>query len=171
MSSSGGIGGKDGFSLLELIVALVIISTILAVSLPQFNLTGGASPARREFNRLTRLLADLKHQAVQEEKTFFLHLSPSGSRLWLTDSSMDESAQETAMETAFETFRIIRISRIETPGTGYGEAETIRFFKRGYSDLAILQVEGLKAPVYLKLEPFLPGTRSLPDLPDINDCT
>ena len=170
MNSVGGSEGRGGFTLLELIIVLVVISVFLTVSLPLFDLTGKGPDPRKELNTLTHLLATLKQQAVQEEKTFSLHISPSGSRLWLTDSSMDESAKDRAMETAFKTFKAIRISRVTPFGTRDGETETIRFFKKGYSDPVIFQVEGLKAPVFLKLEPFLPGTQSLPDFPDLNNC-
>ena len=164
------IGSQAGFTLLELIIVLVIFSVILTLSLPLFDPTGKTARPRRELNTLSHLLASLKQEAVQKEKDFCLHISASGTRLWLTDSSMSESEKDHAMEMAFEDFNAIRISRVKTLKPQDGSPETICFFRRGYSDLAILQVEGLDTAVVLKLEPFLPGTQALSDFPDINDC-
>jgi len=164
------IGGQGGFTLVEMLIVLGMMAAIVGVTLPLLDLGGGPAP-RQELNALNRLLFSLKHRAVQEEKTVFLHISPSGRRLWLTDSSMDASAKKSAMDTSVETFEAIQISRVEIFGTPDREPQTIRFFKKGYSDLAILKVEGLEAPVILKLEPFLPRPLFLPVFVDLNACT
>jgi len=164
------IGSQDGFTLVEMVIVLGMMAAIAGITLPLLDL-GGAPAPRQELNTLNQLLFSLKHQAVQEEKTVFLHISPSGKRLWLTDSSMDTLARKTAGQTSVETFEAIQISRINIFGTPATAPQTIRFFKKGYSDLAVLEVEGLETPVILKLEPFLPRPLFLSVFVDLNACT
>jgi len=69
--SKAGIFSK-GFTLLELMVVLFIISMVLAVSIPSF--TGTGSRVRSEAERVASIIRYLNDSAISEKETFSMKI-------------------------------------------------------------------------------------------------
>ncbi len=100
-----------GFTLVELVVVIALITVFLAFSLPIFKSAGIFSRQAIETDDLARVITLAKHRAIQENRDFFLHLDINKPRAWLTHSDMDEQALEKPGPKQLN-FRAICISRI-----------------------------------------------------------
>jgi len=147
-----------GFTLVELIVVISVIAALLVVTLPNVKWGGLFQNQNQGVGFLIQLIEKLKGRAVQENLDMFLHVDSVAGISWITDASMDEMAVQDARETPLDIPGGLYISGVMFPGTHAGRQtgpETIRFSRHGYSDLAIVHLQGGDEPVSLKIEPFL----------------
>jgi len=165
-----------GFTLVEIIVVITIISTLIAFSIPVFKGAGIFTSQTQGISDLANLITTLKYRAMQENHDMLLHIDMASGRIWITDTSMDGPAWENARTHAFELAGNLRISGIAfaRPATEIREdrsVRTIRFSRHGYSDLVMLQVDGADTPVTMKIEPFLMDVETVFDRVSFDDCT
>jgi len=80
--------------------------------------------------------------------------------MWTTDESMPEEELHKAEEKSYRLPEEIRLLDVEFPGglqIATGTA-TIRFYKKGYSDSAIIHIEHMdKKHFSYRIEPFMPN--------------
>ena len=84
MSLRGGKISHAGFTLLELILVMVIISTLLAVASPSLR---GFFASRKIHDAASNILSLMKlarSQAISEGRIYRLNLDPGNSSYWLT---------------------------------------------------------------------------------------
>jgi len=157
------IGKNNGFTLIELIVVVIIMSVMLVFAGPR--LSGFIFPD--DTNKIVRWLIvnarSLRSNAVQQQKNYTLNLDIDNNRLWVADESMDtEEALKKAYEKSYSLPETVRLLDVEFPGRGrvlQGTAE-ISFYKKGYSDQAIIHIQGLDdRKVSLLVESFLPSVK------------
>lgn len=178
-----------GFTLVELMVVLTILSVLLSFTIPIFKKTA-LSPDLEQMEDLARLISTLKHRAILENKDFFMHLDTGSGQVRISGSAQDEDGTEPAFpgdpgkpgdlgdpgEPALTITGPLHIAGIEFPGTSRdtgraGSDPVIRFSRHGYSDQAILHLEGGKTPVSLVIEPFLLEPKTVLSRVSFDDCT
>jgi prepilin-type N-terminal cleavage/methylation domain-containing protein len=169
-----------GFTLVELIVVIALIAVFLAFSLPRFKTVDVLNRQNREVDDLARLITQIKHRAIQENRDFSLYLDIDDARVWFTHSDMDDPAMETARSEATSFSTDLRITDMvfagqsRYGGTHPGESgpeRIIRFSRHGYSDGVILHLtDPGGSPVSLKVAPFLMETETVPRHISYDDC-
>jgi len=162
----------SGFTLIELIVVLGIISTLLFFSMPLFKDAGIFQNKNTEMGKLIQLIQSLKRRSIQKNMDLSLHISLDSNAVWITDSTMDETALQQARDDRTHLFHDLKITGIEFPGRSDTprEAHVIFFSKKGYSDMAILHMDDEDGPVSLKIEPFLMEVNPMPGHISFHDC-
>jgi prepilin-type N-terminal cleavage/methylation domain-containing protein len=164
-----------GFTLLELVVVLVIVSTFLAVTVPVFRVGPIFSNPLHEAQAFGQWITSLKTRAVQDNVDIFLHIDTVTSRVWLADSSVDvpedavsddsanvpENLHITGVELASDRY----LKRAGTP-----DARVIRLSRHGYSDAAILHLSAGDIRISLKIEPFYPKVEIFLEPVSFDDC-
>jgi len=154
---------NSGFTLIELIVVVIIMSVMLVFAIPR--LSGFIFPD--DTNKIVRWIVVkarmLRNNAVQHQKDYVLNLDIDNNRLWIADESMDtEEALKTAQDNGYSLPETVRLIDVVFPGQGkviQGTVE-IRFTKKGYSDQAIIHIEGSDdRKVSLFVEAFLPSVK------------
>ena len=149
---------QNGFTLIELIVVMTLISIMLFFAIPRFRQTvisdGGKKAARQIMMRVPLL----KDKAVREQKRYELHIDLESNRVWSTNEAMTEDALSQAEENAFEVDSGIRFTDVEYPLTGKISSgiAIISFYKKGYSDKAIIHIDDEDSEIQrsLLIEPF-----------------
>lgn len=165
-----------GFSLVELVVVLFIISTMLFVAIPHF---GGSGILRsgNENQALVLLIQSLKRSAVKEGRDFLLHLDVVDGRAWASVDAGGQGTGEAAAGTvdngraskpllnlSLQGVEILNQSDLEPTDA------VIRFYGQGYSDMAlILMGEGDQA-VTLEISPFLWDVEIVQGHGSFHDC-
>jgi prepilin-type N-terminal cleavage/methylation domain-containing protein len=150
---------QHGFTLLELIVVILLLSILLGFAVPAFrdnSVTTSKDSAARELLQIIRKLkiAALNHQSIHR-----LHLSLSENRIWITRE--DKPGEQTTSRRVPERTlsNAIRIDYVRYPGDRVvrsGEA-VIAFYPQGYSDRAVIRLtDGGRTPIDLVVEAFLP---------------
>jgi Tfp pilus assembly protein FimT len=163
----------------ELVVVLVIISTLLAVTVPVFRQERLFPNRLRGVPSLARMIDSVKARAVRENLDIFLHVDPGAGRVWITDSSMETGAENRAADTPLELPDNLQIAgaelaqdhaREKTGQPEPGLVRIIRFSRHGYSDSAILHLTAGNTPVSMKIKPFMARVETIFDRISFDDC-
>ena len=153
---------RRGFTLIELMVVMLLISIILAVAIPRFD----GMPFQDSGKKLSRWMINavrhLRATAIQRQSVQILVVDLSEQRMWLSHEEMNEEEQAAAAEKAFSLDDSMRIVNAQYPdreriNTGTFE---IRFYPTGYSDQALLHLENQDAQrISYLVEPLLPKVK------------
>ncbi len=149
---------NKGFTLIELVVVISLISIMLFFSIPRFQdaiLTDG----KRNISQwIMGKIQFLKNIAVRDQKLYILHISIDNDLMWITNESMSEEEIQTAVKNGYELPGDIKVLDVEYLGKGkisVGQAD-ILFYKKGYSDKAMIHIEDDKYnKMSFLIEPFL----------------
>ena len=155
---------KRGFTLIELMVVMLLISIILAVAIPRFDSAPFQDPRKKLSRWMINAVRHLRTEAIQKQKVQALVVDLSGQRMWMIHEEMSEQELEAAAEKAFTIDRSIRMMNARYPDQESINTGTIevRFYPSGYSDrvLILLESEDTERISFL-LEPLLPKVKIL----------
>ncbi len=161
-----------GFTLIELMVVISIISILLLFSFPLFRDFNLFSDSTGQVGDIVRLINDLKKRAVEKHVDFVLHMDSGSGQVWVTDHAMEDEAEEAAKQKATQLSDKITLLDVEFPGnreTGIQEYQ-IRFKASGYSDFALIHIIEDEKNITLKIEPFLSQVQLLDEHVYLEDC-
>ncbi len=153
----------SGFTLIELIVVISIISILFSFSFPLFKNITKPYDSEGKAADIVRLINDLKKRAIKLNLDFTMHIDTGLGMIWVTDESMDDEAKEEAEKNGKLLSEDILILNIEFPGikTSGTEEYKIKFRKLGYSDFALIHIIEHEKNITLKIEPFLSKVQKL----------
>jgi prepilin-type N-terminal cleavage/methylation domain-containing protein len=153
-----GFNGQ-GFTLIELMVVMLLITIVLAVVIPRFDAAPFQDPGKKFSRWMINAVRHLRATAIEKQQPQALVVDLSNQRMWMIQDGMSEEEQAAAAEKAFALDGSIRIVNAqfrnqESVATGTLE---IRFYPAGYSDQVLLHIENQDAErtSYL-IEPLLP---------------
>jgi len=148
-----------GFTLLELIVVILLLTILLGFAIPSFHgsaLTGSQENVARE---LLSAVQKLKTAALRRQSLHKLHLDLDQGRLWVTREDKIESEEAPERQSEWKLPEATRITQVRFPGDRDIRSGTveINFYPQGYSDRAIVRLAGDgKLHTDLVIEAFLP---------------
>jgi general secretion pathway protein H len=154
--------GNRGFTLIEMIVVIALISIMLMVAIPR--LEGGLfSDGGDETARwIIANVRDLKEKSVVENKTYLLNVSPDTQRLWITEAGMPDAAVDAAREAGYSLPRGVNIDHVAFSTAERFSTGTIpiAFYSKGYSDKAVIRLRNNDGDrLTFIIEPFLAGVK------------
>ncbi len=137
---------NNGFTLVEIMVVITLISIMLAFAVPNFqSLTTDTTKETNNWIILTVKM--LKQGALQNKKNYTLHVSMESNKMWYTAEADGEDEEETETESKSlgeyqipEGMRIVDVEFPEEEQISSGEVE-INFYVQGFSDRAIIHIE------------------------------
>lgn len=133
---------NNGFTLIELIVVISLVSIMLVFAVPRFHDTVLSDNTKTVSRWIILKVQSLKQRAVHDQKLYALHIDIDTDRLWITNESMSEEEVEKALLKAFELPDDISLLDVEYPEkekVSSGQAD-IFFYKKGYSDRALVHI-------------------------------
>lgn len=153
----------QGFTLIELMVVMLLISIVLTIAIPKFG--GGAfqDPVKKLSRWMITTVRTLRSAAIQQQKTQGLVIDLSNRRMWIVNETMDEAAaQAAASNKALSLPDAIQYMDVQFPEQeriSSGTAE-VRFYPAGYSDQVLIHLEtdDDEKLTYL-VEPLLPKVK------------
>jgi prepilin-type N-terminal cleavage/methylation domain-containing protein len=139
---------NNGFTLVEIMVVITLISIMLAFAVPNFqSLTTDTTKETNNWIVLTVKM--LKQGALQNKKNYTLHVSMESNKMWYTaETDDDEEGEEEDKEESKslgeykipEGLKIVDVEFPEEEQISSGEVE-INFYVQGFSDRAIIHIE------------------------------
>lgn len=148
-----------GFTLIELMVVMLLISIFLAVAIPRFDNGFAQDPVKKVERWMLNTTRLLRTDAVRSQKTQSLVIDLNNNRLWIVSEDMDEEALAAAPEKGYTLPSSIQVVDVEYPRSdriSSGTAE-IHFYPAGYSDNTIIHFEKDDAQRFsILVEPLLP---------------
>ena len=157
-----GLKQIKGFTFIELIVVISLISIMLFLAIPRFQ-GNFLSDSTKDVSRWILLkIPYIKDKAAREQKSYILHVSFDSSKLWITDDAMSQDLLQSAEENGYQLPENIKLLDVEYPDQekiSVGEAD-IHFNEEGYSDKAIIHLEKDDNEQFsFLIEPFLSKVR------------
>ncbi len=153
---------SEGYTLLELIVVILLLSILLGFAIPAFQTGGLAGSKDSTARELMHAVNKLKMDALSRRRINKLHLNLDENRIWVTRDADISDTGELPNESAHVLPGDIRIASVRFAGrpeirTG---VTAIAFYPQGYSDRAVIRLtDGGPEPVDLVIEAFLPTAR------------
>jgi len=153
---------NQGFTLIELIVVITLISLMLFFAIPRFQVDVLSDNTNKVSRWIMVKVHSLKEKAVREQKLYVLHISLDSNRLWVTSEIMSQEELQAAEANGYELSDDINLLDVEYPDEekiSVGRAD-IYFYKKGYSDKAIIHIsnDDNERRSFL-IEPFLSRVR------------
>ncbi|MDY0219520.1 MAG: type II secretion system protein [Desulfobacterium sp.] len=152
---------ETGFTLIELIVVLVIMGGFLFFAIPKlhnFNMFSGRTQA---LGKTVRLIESLKARAVTHNKDYLMHLDLDAGLVWVSDETMDEEQAGEAKTGAVQFSGNTMLLGVEFPSplpldiNKNTDEFLIRFYKQGYSDMALIHLRAGDNDFTIMVEPFI----------------
>ncbi|MBF0227651.1 MAG: type II secretion system protein [Desulfobacterales bacterium] len=149
---------QKGFTLIELVVVMFLLSITLFFALPNIN-NSILSNSKNQFSRWLILnIKALKEKSTAEQNKYILHIAISTGRLWITNETMGEEDKINAARQAYKISNDIKIIDVELMRKGIissGRVD-INFYKGGYSDKAFIHFADEKYDQFtVSVEPFI----------------
>jgi len=153
---------KGGFTLIELMVVMLLISVVMAVAVPRFQ--GGAfqDPVKKTYRWMSNTVRTLRNEAIRLQKPFALAIDLDKSRMWAVTADMEDEDAARAEKQAFTlpgSLKIVNVRYFDNKRAVRGVSE-INFYPGGYSDRVVLDLEDDNAGRYsFLIEPLLPKVK------------
>jgi general secretion pathway protein H len=145
------------YTLIELIVVLVLVSSLLLIALPSLKDTLSAYPARAEARKLAEIIEETRSRATREQTDFTLHVDIEKGLFWTCRRSEPAEGQERSGNSSWTLPEGVRIAGIQC-GSGEmqktGEAQ-ILFSGQSYARPAVIQLLRDNLSVTLTIRPFM----------------
>ncbi len=161
-----------GFTLIELVVVITLLSLMLVFAIPRFESVSLFQTEKKISRWIMLKVEGLKERALRERQVYILHISTDSGEMWVTGEGMDEETLEKARESAKSLPPGYRISDVALPDQGkmaVGRVD-IRFYPKGYSDKAMIHIENDDGQ-YLSflIEPFLSQVKRYEDYVELEE--
>jgi len=153
---------NNGFTFIELLVVISLISLMLCIAVPRFQDTLLSDNTNKVSRWIMAKVRALKAKAVRDQKRYVLHFSLDFNRMWTTHTLMSEEELQNASQNAYQLPGDLKLLDVEYPGdeTISGGQADINFYQKGYSDMALIHIEdGNEEQLSFVVEPFLPRVR------------
>lgn len=152
---------ETGFTLIELIVVLVIMGGFLFFAIPKLHNFNLFSVRTQALGTTVRLIESLKTRAVTDNRDYLMHLDIDTGLVWVSDETMDEEQAGEAKTGAFQFSGDTMLVGVEffhplSLDTNKDTDEfLIRFYKQGYSDMALIHLRAGDNDFTIMVEPFV----------------
>jgi len=161
----------SGFTLLELIIVLSIISLVLLFSVPVFKNIQIFSNSNNEAGRILLLVEKLKKESVQENKNMLMHIDLSEQRIWVT-KEMTEDETSGFVLSQIRILDVIFSKDMKYDHDEYHNEYQIKFSSKGYSDMVLIHLRDDDENDHtIIIEPFLLKPEFEDKHVSFEDCT
>ena len=150
-------GHRNGFTLLELIVVISLLTIMLVFTVPRFHETLFLNETKTGSRWIIGKIQALKEAALRNQKQYSLHINLDTEQFWETSATMSAEELENAALNASPLPSGLKIADIEYPIRGKitsGQAD-ITFYKNGISDKVLIHLQDGDEYVSYLVEPFL----------------
>ena len=147
-----------GFTLIELVVVIALISIMLFLAIPRLQGDFLTDSTKKVSRWILYKVPALKENAFREQKKYVLHVGIDSEKLWITHEGMSDEALQDAEMNAFKLPGDIKLKDVEFPDEHIISAglADIYFYEKGYSDKAIIHmVHDDDLRLSFLIEPFL----------------
>ncbi|MEE8541301.1 MAG: type II secretion system protein [Desulfobacterales bacterium] len=148
----------SGFTLIELIVVVCLISTMLFLILPRLENSLFLNNTHKAARWIIGTARILKDDAQRKQKRFKLVFNLDTNRMWVSTEAEQEEKLQSLDHNQYILPSDVKILDVEYPSIGKitsGRAD-INFYKKGYSDKVLIHLEDDdENQISLLIEPFL----------------
>jgi prepilin-type N-terminal cleavage/methylation domain-containing protein len=147
-----------GFTLIELIVVIVLISMMFSFALPKMDSLLFIDNRDKVSRWVILNVENLKNLSIKKQIRYVLHVDIQNNAFWISEEGMDEAALTEARKNGYMLPDDIRLVDVIYPNQKKEDDRSdIYFYVKGYSDHAIIHMENTDHDkLSFVIEPFLP---------------
>ncbi|MGA7145298.1 MAG: type II secretion system protein [Desulfobacterales bacterium] len=157
-----GLKRYKGFTFIELIVVISLISIMLFLAIPKFQSSFLSNSTKAVSRWILINIPDLKDKAQKEQKRYVLHVDFDANKLWIARETASDEGLQSDKTHGYQLPEDVKLLDVEYPDQNTistGDAQ-IYFDEKGYSDKAIIHIENNdKERFSFVIEPFLRQVR------------
>ncbi len=150
---------SSGFTLIELIVVMSIISLLVLFAVPEFSHRIIRDDTKITVNQIVYNIENLRQNARIQNKDLYMCFQTATNFIYMGERPPAPDLPDTEASSRFPLPSDVRIDDIEffIPPAQMNSTPCIRFDKKGYSDWAIIHLSDTDGRNFsLVVEPFLP---------------
>lgn len=149
------IAGNHGFTLIELVVVISLVSILLFFSIPRLDISLFKDRNRELSAWIILTVRSLKEVSFREQQTYAMALDFDNNRMWVASADAVDEAPAENKQSLPKGFRLLGLAYPEQDKIITGVAK-IHFYPMGYSDAALIHVEdNNNNRITYQIEPFL----------------
>lgn len=151
-------GNEAAFTLVELLVVCLLISIMLAVSVPVLRDTLLTDHLKATTRKIIGTIKALREEAVREQQSFSLYFDIEQKRIWYEkDGEKDQEEQKAAMERGLHLPSSVRILDVWTKSDGRQSLGTATLWisRQGYMDMTVIHMTDDSDTISIVFSPFL----------------
>lgn len=150
---------RTGFTLIELMVVMLLISIILAVAIPRFEGSFLQDPVKQFSRKMISTVRSLRSAAVQTQTQQTLMIDLNTQQLYVASQAMQAETEPVAPKKSFklpDSLALVAVEFSSSDRITTGNAQ-INFYPAGYSDRAFIRLESSDEDRYtFVVQPLLP---------------
>lgn len=149
---------EQGFTLIELIAVLTLISIMLAMAVPSMREALLTDQLNGTARKLIGTVRSLRNQAVREQQPYLLHFDIAERRIWFElDNAIDLIDDNTVSHEGLIFPPTVTIQDIWTKSEGLkdGELITLWISKQGYMDETLIHLTDEERTISVFFSSFL----------------
>ena len=179
ISTVGSLNKGDsisGFSFMELIVVMFILSILAFFTIPVFKAQGiGQQENSGDRQMLVGFIEALRQKSVRENQDYLLHLDLLNGRVWATgpvSKASELTSPETEKQEAEFQLSGSSLSGVELVNQADPPMDdtVVRIFSNGTVDMALIHLATEDGDITLKLHPFISDVEIIQGVQSFNDC-
>jgi len=161
-----------GFTLLELMVVMVIITITTAFAIPSLRNALFSDQLKATARRLIGLVAEAGQESVRNQSGYLLKIDLERNRVWMEAETREEAKADTLKQRRISVPDSVRIMDVVSLYGGKRSQGTtgIRFTKKGYVDKTFIHLQDDDGrSMTIMLSPFLGVTRVVDTYVELGD--
>lgn len=132
-----------GFTFIELIVVIALISIMLFFAIPKFQGNFLSNSTKAVSRWILINIPNLKEKALEDQARYILHVDLDDNKLWISRETTDNETLRSKEINSYQLPKDVKLLDVEFPNReaiSVGQAE-IYFDEKGYSDKAIIHIQ------------------------------
>ncbi len=169
ISTTGNL--NRSFTLIELTVVVFLIGVVLFLAVPRIHDGFFKDGMRSAVKYIISTSRELRNDAVRENKDFVLNVDMNNSIIWFETSDMTPEKKDEMKNKCFRLPDRVKIMDVEVLGLGKKTdgVAAIRFFRKGYTQPAIIHLTQDEKVFTLVYNPFSGSVRTYDKYVEANE--
>ena len=163
---------SGGFTLVEIMVVMVIITIVTAFALPALRTNLFSDQLKSTARKIIGLVSEASQEAVRSQSVYLLNFDFEGNRIWMSGGKSASTDEETDRKQELDlpdSVRVVDISSVHGGKEGQGEA-VIRFTTQGYVDKTLIHLRSDDGrDLTIMLSPFIATTKVMDSYVALDD--
>lgn len=166
---------SEGFTLIEILVVMVLISLVTAFTLPAIRTSLFSDQLKTTSRRLIGLVTETSQNAVSKQSEYLLKFDMENDQVWATPGTGQNEQDEQEGQAGGKKLQVpetVRVVDIETANGGKFSqgTPTLYFSKKGYIDKTAIHLQSDDGrDMTIVLSPFMGVTRIFDSYIDLDD--
>ena len=152
---------QKGFTLLELLVVIVLISLVSAITIPSIRTTLFSDQLKASARRLVGFINEVSQEAVSSQLEYQLNFDLNKNEIWV-GSGTGEDEESQAGQKRFKVPEQVKITEVVSVSSGNNSEGAVKlyFSKKGYVDKSAIHLRSDDGrEMTIVLSPFMGATR------------